>query len=82
MRFAGEFSSELLALLSAIIAAKAESVDNKKEIDIWDEETEVGKNIVYDGKVVKASTLNQLVIRLTDPRTSDQNFSKVKKRQS
>ena len=76
---AEEFSNELLLLLQTLIQVKASEGKNTREVDIWDEETDNGKNIVFDekDKTIKAATLNQMVIRLTDPRTSDVEFRKA-----
>tara|TARA_R110002050_G_scaffold22274_2_gene60864 strand:- start:737 stop:1657 length:921 start_codon:yes stop_codon:yes gene_type:complete len=70
------FSDELVHLLQTIISVKSTKIQSNRDVNIWDEDTEVGKNIIFDGKSVKAATLNQLVIRLTDPKTSDNNFVK------
>eukprot|EP00211_Chloroparvula_japonica_P003962 CAMPEP_0119131810 /NCGR_PEP_ID=MMETSP1310-20130426/10655_1 /TAXON_ID=464262 /ORGANISM="Genus nov. species nov., Strain RCC2339" /LENGTH=717 /DNA_ID=CAMNT_0007122403 /DNA_START=151 /DNA_END=2304 /DNA_ORIENTATION=+ len=74
---AAAFAEEVVGLLKTILSVKAARGKNRRDLDIWDEEIEMGKNITFDGKNVKAATLNQLVIRLTDPKTSDHNFVKA-----
>mmetsp|Transcript_2347 Transcript_2347/g.3645 ORF Transcript_2347/g.3645 Transcript_2347/m.3645 type:complete len:480 (+) Transcript_2347:897-2336(+) len=72
-----EFSDELIGLLTALTKVKGSGGEGKSTQDIWEEDRQLGKNIIIENKEIKAATLNQMVIRITDPETSDVEFRKA-----
>eukprot|EP00009_Paramoeba_aestuarina_P000424 CAMPEP_0201514106 /NCGR_PEP_ID=MMETSP0161_2-20130828/6019_1 /ASSEMBLY_ACC=CAM_ASM_000251 /TAXON_ID=180227 /ORGANISM="Neoparamoeba aestuarina, Strain SoJaBio B1-5/56/2" /LENGTH=721 /DNA_ID=CAMNT_0047910561 /DNA_START=94 /DNA_END=2260 /DNA_ORIENTATION=+ len=68
---AEEFSSVLLKLLQLLIQIKSSDVKTSHRLYIWDETDD--KNITMENGIVSAGSLNQLIIRLTNPSGGNQN---------
>jgi RasGEF domain/RasGEF N-terminal motif len=84
---AGAFARQLAQLLSIIVAVREHEAKTRKrkDVSLWEELEQEGKNIVFDDTAqagrrtrgIRAATLNQLILRLTNPKIPDLALQKA-----
>ena len=71
IKVADQFSNDLVQLLTLMIQVKLAETTSDKNMNLWDEKKEEGMNVQIEKSVIIAGTLNQLVLKLTDPEERD-----------